>query len=94
MVRYAALKIPPELFSSVRYRLDRASRENSVVKMGVSPLTEPWSVQPANNPMYMSNSKHTDPCHNFLREVVSRGEIIIILVKSDIQHAGVPSKHM
>ena len=45
------------------------------------------ALQLASNAVSNSNSKHIDVRHHFLRELVTNGEIVVIHVKSEYQHA-------
>ena len=50
------------------------------------------AVQLAQNPVTNSNSKHIDVRHHFLRELVHQGDIKIVQVPSEFQHADILTK--
>ena len=64
------------------------------VGMSCIPLFEDneGAIQIAKHPISISNSKHIDVRHHFLRELVERKEIEIIHVASQYQHADVLTK--
>ena len=47
------------------------------------------ALQLSKNPVSNSNSKHIGVRHHFLRELVRQGEIIVIHVPSECQHADI-----
>ena len=49
-------------------------------------------VQLSQNPVSNSNSKHIDVRHNFLRELVYQGNISVVHVPSEYQHADILTK--
>ena len=50
------------------------------------------AVQLAQNPVTNSNSKHIDAHYHFLRELVRQGDIKVVQVPSEFQHADIFTK--
>ena len=50
------------------------------------------SVQLAQNPVTNSNSKHIDVRHHFLRELIPQGDIKVVQIPSEFEHADILTK--
>ena len=50
------------------------------------------AVQPSQNPVSISNSKHIDVRHHVLRELVRQGDVSVSHVPSEYQHADILTK--
>ena len=50
------------------------------------------AVQLAQNPVKNLNSKHIDVLHHFLQELVRQGDIKVVQVPSEFQHADILTK--